>query len=113
MQGVGRVSGPPAANLMPLRASRRRRGRVWAERPPVVPVASGALCLLLTFYVAAVPLTGEPELRSEGAYLVVNKTLVEAAAVLVILVCRTGRIAGLDRLVSRRADVAPASGAIA
>ena len=75
--------------------------------------ALGALLLLLTFYVAAVPLTGEPELRSEGAYLIVNKTLVEAAAVLVVFACRTGRIAGLDRLVSRRADVAPASGAAA
>ena len=40
-----------------------------------------------------------PEARAEGAYLIVNKNLIEAAAVLVLLAFRTGRIAGLDLLV--------------
>jgi hypothetical protein len=35
---------------------------------------------------------------NEGAYLFVNKNLVEAAAVLAVFAFRTGRIAGLDLL---------------
>jgi thiosulfate dehydrogenase [quinone] large subunit len=70
----------------------------------------GALGLLLTFYAAAIPMSGLPEPRAEGAYLVVNKTLVEAAAVLVVLAFRTGRIAGLDRWRAGRTAVAPAGG---
>jgi thiosulfate dehydrogenase (quinone) large subunit len=58
----------------------------------------GALALLGVFYVTAVPLAGVPQPGTEGAYLIVNKNLVEAAAVLAILVFRTGRIAGLDGL---------------
>lgn len=58
----------------------------------------GAMLLLTLFYVSAIPLTGLPQPRSEGAYLVVNKNLIELAAVAVILVFHTGRIAGLDSL---------------
>jgi thiosulfate dehydrogenase [quinone] large subunit len=57
---------------------------------------TGAFALLITFYLAAIPL-GVPEARAEGTYLIVNKNLVEAAAVLVLYAFRTGRIAGLDR----------------
>jgi thiosulfate dehydrogenase [quinone] large subunit len=57
----------------------------------------GALALLLAFYLAAVP-TGGADVRAEGTYLLVNKTLVEAGAVLVLLACRTGTIAGVDLL---------------
>ena len=57
--------------------------------------AAAALVLLATFYVAAIPMAGVPEPRAEGAYLIVNKTLIEAAAVLVLLTSRTGAIAGL------------------
>lgn len=59
---------------------------------------TGALLLLALFYLSAIPTRGLPEPRSEGAYLLVNKNLVEAIAVLVVLAFRTGRIAGLDRL---------------
>jgi hypothetical protein len=38
----------------------------------------------MLFYVSAIPLSGLPEPRSEGAYLLVNKNLIEAAAVLVV-----------------------------
>ena len=58
----------------------------------------GALFLLAMFYVSAIPTSGIPDARAEGAYLLVNKNLIEAAAVLVLLVFRTGRLAGLDRL---------------
>ena len=43
-----------------------------------------AFTLLMLFYVSAIPLSGLPEPRSEGAYLLVNKNLIEAAAVLVV-----------------------------
>ena len=55
----------------------------------------GALGLLAMFYLSAIPM-GLPEARSEGTYLIVNKNLIEAAAVLVLFSFRTGRIAGLD-----------------
>jgi thiosulfate dehydrogenase (quinone) large subunit len=66
----------------------------------------GALGLLAMFYLSAIP-TGLPEARSEGTYLFVNKNLIEAAAVLVLFSCRTGRIAGLDRLRASRPQGAP------
>ena len=58
----------------------------------------GALTLLTLFYVAAIPTEGVPRPGQEGTYLLVSKTLIEWAAVLVLLACRTGRIAGLDLL---------------
>ena len=57
-----------------------------------------AFTLLLLFYVSAIPLEGTPQPRMEGTYLIVNKNLIEAAAVGVLLAFRTGRIAGLDTL---------------
>jgi thiosulfate dehydrogenase (quinone) large subunit len=62
----------------------------------------GALVLLGAFYASAIPLAGVAQSGAEGAYLVVNKNLVEAAAVLVLLSFETGRIAGLDLLWNRR-----------
>lgn len=60
-----------------------------------------ALLFLTLFYVSAIPMSGTPEPRAEGTYLIVNKNLIEAAAVTVLLAFRTGRIAGLD-MFSRR-----------
>jgi thiosulfate dehydrogenase [quinone] large subunit len=57
-----------------------------------------SLTLLTLFYLSAIPLSGVPEARAEGTYLIVNKNLIEAAAVAVLMVFRTGRIAGLDHL---------------
>jgi thiosulfate dehydrogenase [quinone] large subunit len=57
-----------------------------------------ALVLLTLFYAAMIPLNGSPAAGAEGSYLIVNKTLVEWAAALVVLTSRTGRIAGLDVL---------------
>jgi thiosulfate dehydrogenase [quinone] large subunit len=62
----------------------------------------GALGLLTLFYVAAIPTQGVPVPGAEGTYLLVNKTLIEAIAVFVVLVFRTGGIAGLDALRTRR-----------
>jgi thiosulfate dehydrogenase [quinone] large subunit len=68
-----------------------------------------ALLLLSLFYVSAIPVTGLPQPRAEGTYLIVNKNLIEMAAVAVLMVFRTGRIAGLDAL-RRRSRTAAVSG---
>jgi thiosulfate dehydrogenase [quinone] large subunit len=57
----------------------------------------GAMLLLALFYVSAIPTSGVQEPRLEGAYLFVNKTLIELAAVAVVFAFQTGCIAGLDR----------------
>jgi thiosulfate dehydrogenase [quinone] large subunit len=69
---------------------------------------AGALALLALFYLSWLPTRGVYEPGTEGNYLLVNKNLVEAAAVFVVLAFRTGRIAGLDLLLARpRAVAAP------
>jgi thiosulfate dehydrogenase (quinone) large subunit len=60
-----------------------------------------ALALLTTFYLLYIPTAGVPQPNNEGTYLIVNKTLIEAVAVIVLLVFPTGKIAGID-LVWRR-----------
>jgi thiosulfate dehydrogenase [quinone] large subunit len=62
---------------------------------------AGGLALLLLFYVSWFPTRGVYEPGAEGNYLLVNKNLVEAAAVGVVFLFRTGRIAGLDLLRGR------------
>jgi thiosulfate dehydrogenase [quinone] large subunit len=58
----------------------------------------GALFLLVLFYGSSIPLSGIPQAGTEGAYLIVSKTLIEAGGVCVLLAFDTGRIAGLDLL---------------
>lgn len=67
----------------------------------------GALALLAMFYLSSIPTAGVLQPGAEGAYLLVNKNLVEAAAVAVLLAFGTGRIAGLDLLRSRRPEPPP------
>ena len=57
-----------------------------------------AITLLGLFYLSAIPFSGMPEPRAEGTYLIVNKNLIEAVAVGVLMTFRTGRIAGFDML---------------
>jgi thiosulfate dehydrogenase [quinone] large subunit len=64
--------------------------------------AVAALFFLSLFYLLYLPVMGIPQPGSEGTYLIVNKTLIEAAAVFVLLVFDTGAIAGLDLLLRRR-----------
>lgn len=65
----------------------------------------GALLLLFLFYVLYIPLAGIPQPGSEGAYLIVNKTLIEGAAVCVLLAFDTGAIAGLDLLTNKKTNL--------
>jgi thiosulfate dehydrogenase [quinone] large subunit len=62
----------------------------------------GAAGFLALFYAFAIPTSGAPQPGAEGTYLLVNKNLIELAAVLVVAVFRTGSIAGLDLLLPRR-----------
>jgi thiosulfate dehydrogenase (quinone) large subunit len=61
----------------------------------------GALFFLALFYLLAIPTAGAPQPGNEGTYLIVNKTLIEGAAVGVLLVFNTGAIAGLDMFLAR------------
>jgi thiosulfate dehydrogenase (quinone) large subunit len=62
---------------------------------------SGAL-LLFVYYLNSPPLIGlEYTMPTEGSYLVVSKTLIEACALLVLAVFPTGLMAGLDIYVLR------------
>jgi thiosulfate dehydrogenase [quinone] large subunit len=72
----------------------------------------GAVGLLVMFYLSAIP-TGMPDTRAEGSYLIVNKNLIELAAVAVVFAFRTGRIAGLDLWRARPRAVAPVKEAAA
>jgi len=116
------ATGPFAGSFHTLSAS---AAAPWIDR--IIPVALtaiglslilglftqagcwGALALLTTFYLAAIPTAGTPQPGAEGTYLLVSKTLIEAAAVLVVLSFRTGTIAGLDVLRSSRAFAPPAA----
>jgi thiosulfate dehydrogenase [quinone] large subunit len=74
--------------------------------------ASGILVVLL-FYLCNPPFVGYfYSIPTEGSYLIVNKNLVEAAALAVIFATGSGRVAGLDRILHRlfrgRAHVADA-----
>jgi thiosulfate dehydrogenase [quinone] large subunit len=73
----------------------------------------GAIGFLLMFYFATPPFVGYfYSLPSEGSYLLVNKNVVELAALVVIFLTGSGRFAGLDRIVhglfARRSRVAAA-----
>jgi len=61
--------------------------------------ASGILVILL-FYLCNPPFVGYfYSIPAEGSYLIVNKNLVELAALAVILVTGSGRAAGVDRII--------------
>lgn len=70
----------------------------------------GAIAFLVMFYVSMPPTTGLQVPGAEGAYLLVNKNLVELVAVIVVLSFRTGRIAGLDQLFRSRRRREPVGG---
>jgi len=66
-----------------------------------VAAVAGAAMLAL-YYLAAPPFPGlEYAMPTEGSYLIVNKVLVELAAMLVILALPTSRQIGLDRLLAK------------
>jgi thiosulfate dehydrogenase [quinone] large subunit len=70
---------------------------------------AGAIALLALFYVSQPPLSGMPQSGTEGAYLVVNKNLIELAGVATVMAFRTGAIAGLDQWRAKPQVAAPAA----
>jgi thiosulfate dehydrogenase (quinone) large subunit len=71
--------------------------------------AAGVFVLLL-YYIVAPPFVGLTyPMPAEGSYLIVNKVLIEAAALLVLLAFPTGRLVGLDGLVFRKRQAGAAS----
>lgn len=62
--------------------------------------ATWSAIILLTFYYLSHPalITAKYAVPSEGSYLIINKIIIEIAALLVLLVFRTGHIIGIDRL---------------
>jgi thiosulfate dehydrogenase [quinone] large subunit len=67
------------------------------------PAAWAGVVALSLYYLAAPPFPGlEYSMPTEGSYLIVNKILVELAALLVILGFPTTHRVGLDRLLLRR-----------
>ena len=67
----------------------------------------GAAGFLTMFYLSAIPTSGTPQPGAEGTYLLVNKNLIELAAVIALMSFHTGRIAGLDLLLAGRARLHP------
>ena len=64
--------------------------------------AYAGMGLLFIYYLNNIPLLGiEYSLPAEGNYLIVSKTLIEAAALLVMAVFPTGSVFGLDIFISR------------
>ncbi len=61
------------------------------------------IVLLLLYYVAAPPFVGlSYTMPTEGSYLVVNKNLIILAALLVLALFPTGKLAGLDLFIFRK-----------
>ena len=64
------------------------------------PAIIAGIVALALYYLAAPPFPGmEYSMPAEGAYLVVNKVMVELAALVVLLAFPTSRRYGLDRLI--------------
>ena len=62
------------------------------------------MAVLALYYIAAPPFVGYTYgMPAEGSYLMVNKVLIELAALLVLFAHPTGRTFGLDRFVARSA----------
>jgi thiosulfate dehydrogenase (quinone) large subunit len=61
------------------------------------------MILLLLYYLSQPPFIGlESALPTEGSYLIVNKTVIEMAALLVLFAFPSGQYAGLDLFLSKR-----------
>lgn len=74
--------------------------------------AVGAVVLLVLYYVAAPPFVGLAyAMPMEGSYVIVNKVLIELAAVVVLLVFPTGKAFGLDQWISRKRNPVGAAAA--
>lgn len=60
------------------------------------------IVLLLFYYFAHPPFPGYPQGATEGSYWIINKNLIEAAALLVIFLFPTSTSFGLERLFAKK-----------
>jgi thiosulfate dehydrogenase [quinone] large subunit len=64
--------------------------------------AAAGMLVVLLFYLCNPPFVGYYySIPSEGSYLIVNKNLVEVAALAVVFTTGSGRVLGLDRLIHK------------
>jgi len=71
--------------------------------------AAAGMLIVLMYYLANPPWVGYfYSIPMEGSYLIVNKNLVEIAALAVIFFTGSGRVAGLDRVIHRLIGHRPA-----
>ena len=71
--------------------------------------AAAGMLIVLMYYLANPPWVGYfYSIPMEGSYLIVNKNLVEIAALAVIFFTGSGRVAGLDRVIHRLIGRRPA-----
>jgi predicted dehydrogenase/uncharacterized membrane protein YphA (DoxX/SURF4 family) len=64
--------------------------------------AACGIALLAMYYVVDPPFAGSPSVGpAEGSYLIVNKTLIELVALVILVVFPTGHLVGLDRWLRR------------
>ena len=76
--------------------------------------AWAGIALLALYYLAAPPFPGlEYAIPAEGSYLIVNKLLIELAALLVILGFPTSGRVGLQRLLNKRKNAGKAPSSLA
>jgi thiosulfate dehydrogenase [quinone] large subunit len=62
--------------------------------------AASGILLIVLLYLCNPPFVGYfYSMPMEGSYLIVNKNLVEAAALFVVLVTNSGRVFGIDRII--------------
>lgn len=67
------------------------------------PAAIAGVVVLMLYYIVAPPLVGLTyAMPTEGSYLVVNKVLIEAVALLVLIAFPSGREFGIDGVVFRK-----------
>ena len=84
-------------NMWGLTAHRARPRSSAASPAWPPPRASSSSCM---YYLCNPPFVGYfYSIPTEGSYLIVNKNLVELAALAVVLVTGSGRAAGLDRII--------------
>ncbi len=68
-------------------------------------VSYAGMALLLLYYIAVPPLIGYTySMATEGSYLIVNKNLIEAVALLILALLPTGKYIGLDLLLNKNKE---------
>ncbi len=70
----------------------------------------GGILLLLFYYLAHPPFPGLPQGPSEGSYWIVNKNLVEMAALFIIYLFPLTSVFGLESLFTRKKEIASKAG---